>query len=174
MNELILIKPSITLKSEIVEFRQEFINFKEKNINGTSGLIRYENIDEWLEMIIGIETEKLSKQNVNATTFFSMDINSNKIIGSIQLRHWLSPELEIHGGHIGYCVRPSQRGAGYGKRQLRLALTQAREKSMSKVLLTCYKDNEKSRRTIESCGGILERELIYENKLQLNYWINLL
>lgn len=173
MSELILSKPSINLKNEIVEYRKEFIEYEEGNINGTSGLIRYEDVDEWLEMIIGIEKEHLSNQNVNASTFFTIDTYRNKIIGSIQLRHSLTPALEFHGGHIGYGVRPTERGKGFGKSQLLLGLNQARAMKMTRVLLTCNKENEKSRRTIESCGGTLESESEYEGKIQLNYWINL-
>lgn len=33
--------------------------------------------------------------------------------------------LEL-GGHIGYGIRPSERGKGYGKQQLALALLEAK------------------------------------------------
>ncbi|WP_323791491.1 GNAT family N-acetyltransferase [Nocardioides sp.] len=65
------------------------------------------------------------------------------------------------GGHIGYFVRPSRRGEGHAGRALGLALDHAADLGLRRVLLTCDRDNEASRRTIESAGGDLEdvREL---------------
>ena len=42
---------------------------------------------------------------------------------------------------------------------------------LDKILITCNKNNTASRRTIESCGGILENEVIEETRTTLRYWI---
>lgn len=173
MKNLKLVRPSRSIEEEVVAFRQEYLDFNERNINGTAGLIRYEHYEEWLDMILSLEKDKVSKQNVHASTYFSVDPQTDSIVGSIQLRHALSPELEVHGGHIGYSIRPTKRGKGFGKQQLMLALALAEAMNMPKVLLTCYKSNEKSSKTIESCGGVLISETIYQDQQQLNYWIHL-
>ena len=36
------------------------------------------------------------------------------------------------GGHIGYSIRPSARGKGYAKEQLRLGLLEAKAKNIKK------------------------------------------
>ncbi|MFZ5354856.1 MAG: GNAT family N-acetyltransferase [Bacillota bacterium] len=172
MNDLILKKPSKALADLIWEYRQEYFRHGETNINGSCGIASYDNFNEWLEVALSIEKDKL-RNNVHASTFFSMRKSDNKIIGSIQLRHSLTPELEQHGGHIGYGIRPSERKKGYGKQQLSLVLDVARQMGILKVLITCDKENIASAKTAISCGGRLAGENIYDNKPQLIYWIDL-
>jgi predicted acetyltransferase len=172
INELILIRPSYELKEAIWEFRQEYFDFGEPHINGTCGMTNFDNFEEWLELVLSIEKDKL-RNGVHASTFFSVRKTDNKIIGSVQLRHFLTPELENHGGHIGYGIRPSERRKGYGKQQLLLALDEASKLNIPKVMITCYKDNFRSAKTAISCGGKLTCENIYEGKAQQIYWIEL-
>jgi predicted acetyltransferase len=171
-NELILIRPSLQLIDPIWEYRQEYFDFEETHINGGCGIAHFDNFDEWLELVLSIEKDKL-RNGVHASTFFSVRKSDNKIIGSIQLRHFLTPELENHGGHIGYGIRPSERRNGYGKQQLLLALDEASKLIIPKIMITCDKDNIPSAKTAISCGGILTRENIYEGKSQQIYWIDL-
>jgi predicted acetyltransferase len=171
-NDLFIIKPSKKLEKEIWEYRQEYFDFGETGINGSCGLAHYDNFDEWLELVLSIEKDKL-RNNVHASTFFSIRKTDNKIIGSIQLRHSLTPDLEKHGGHIGYGIRPSERRKGYGKQQLLLILDIARNMKVSKVMISCDKDNIPSSKTALSCGGVLTYENIYEGKEQHIYWIDL-
>lgn len=77
-------------------------------------------------------------------------------VGYGKLRHCLNDKLLEHGGHIGYVIRPSERGKGYGKLLLLELLGKAKEKQISEVLLTCDEDNTASRRIIESNGGRLK------------------
>ncbi|WP_208919150.1 GNAT family N-acetyltransferase [Paenibacillus uliginis] len=73
----------------------------------------------------------------------------------------------IHGGHIGFVIRPSERSKGYGKLLLKELLDKAKEKQISEVLLTCDEDNAASRRIIESNGGRLKD--IHDGSCK--YWI---
>ena len=123
--------------------------------------------------MLAIEKDKLSRHSVHASTFFSVRQFDNKIIGSIQLRHTLTPALEQHGGHIGYGIRPSERGKGYGKAQLKLVLELARNMQIPRVMITCDQDNIPSNRTALSCGGVLTTENLHEGKIQCIYWIEL-
>jgi len=65
LDELILVKPSKILKEKIMEYKQEYLNFEETNINGSCGLARYNDLDEWLEIVLSIEKDKL-RNNVRA------------------------------------------------------------------------------------------------------------
>lgn len=171
-NDLFIIRPSKDLEKEIWEYRQEYFDFGETGINGSCGLARYDNFDEWLELVLSIEKDKL-RNNVHASTFFSIRKTDNKIIGSVQLRHFLTPDLEKHGGHIGYGIRPSERRKSYGKQQLLLAFDVARNMKIPKVMILCDKDNIPSNKTALSCGGVLTCENIYKGKEQQIYWIDL-
>ncbi|GIP31682.1 GNAT family N-acetyltransferase [Paenibacillus sp. J2TS4] len=72
-----------------------------------------------------------------------------------KLRHYLNEKLLEYGGHIGYIVRPCERGKGFGTLFLQKLLEAAKAKQISEVLLTCDEDNVRSRRVIESNNGQL-------------------
>lgn len=96
-----------------------------------------------------------------------------KIVGVIQIRHYFNAYLEKYGGHIGYSTAPSERRKGYAEMMLKMALPKCRELGMDKVLITCMKDNEGSRRTILKNGGIYE-STVYEPNSGIyleRYWI---
>ncbi|MCC7441108.1 MAG: GNAT family N-acetyltransferase [Bdellovibrionales bacterium] len=81
-------------------------------------------------------------------------------VGRLSIRHRLNPWLEKVGGHIGYVTVPSHRRRGYATEMLRQSLPFARALGITRALLTCDDDNQGSIRTIERCGGVLER--LYE------------
>jgi predicted acetyltransferase len=170
-NNLFLIRPSKDLEKEILQYKQGYFDFGETNVNGSCGLAHYDNFDEWLNLVLSIEKDKL-RNNMHTSTFFSIRKEDNKIIGSVKLHHFLTPDLE-NGGHIAYGIRPSERKKGYGKQQLLLVLEAARHIKMPKVMITCDKDNIASAKTALSCGGILTRESIYEGAVREHYCIDL-
>lgn len=171
--DLILVKPSKELEQSIREYCQEYFDFGEKHINGSSGIVHYNDFDEWLDVVLSIEKEKLSRDGIHASTFLSVRQSDNKIIGTIQLRHSLTKELEKHGGHIGYGIRPTERNKGYGREQLSLVLDVAKELNLGKVMITCDKDNLASSRTAISCGGKLTCEYSYNEQIEQIYWIDI-
>ncbi|MGX4584947.1 GNAT family N-acetyltransferase [Paenibacillus chitinolyticus] len=77
-------------------------------------------------------------------------------VGYGKMRHALNGQLKKRGGHIGYVIRPTERGKGYAKLLLQLLLREAAVKGIREALLTCNEDNAPSRRVIESCGGVLQ------------------
>ena len=111
-----------------------------------------------------------------ATQFLSIRESDGKLVGMIQIRHYFNDYLEKFGGHIGYSVRPGERRKGFGKAQLRLALGFCKETlGLGKVLISCYDDNEASRRTNLSQGGVYEgtsREPDSGKDLE-RYWVTL-
>jgi len=77
-------------------------------------------------------------------------------IGEASVRHQLNASLLREGGHIGYGIRPSRRGRGYGRRILALALVECRRLGIERALVTCLESNIASARIIEANGGVLE------------------
>lgn len=120
-----------------------------------------------------IVSKQTSRDGVHASTFFFIRQSDHRIIGSIQLRHSLTPELEQHGGHIGYAIRPSERGKGYGSAQLLLVLEEAKALWIPRVMIFRDQTNTASKKTIQSCGGVLARVDEYQGIPQAIYWINL-
>ncbi len=101
-------------------------------------------------------------------------VEGNTYIGRVSVRHALNENQLPIGGHIGYDIRPSERGKGYGRQILKLALPKAREIGLKEVLLTCDSNNTASRKIIEANGGILAGE--YKTDIQempvCHYWID--
>lgn len=79
----------------------------------------------------------------------------DEYIGTGNIRHWLLPHLMLYGGHIGYSIRKSRRGQGFGGLLLGLLLHKARERGLPTALIMCDSDNIASRRIIEKNGGQL-------------------
>ncbi|WP_339270439.1 GNAT family N-acetyltransferase [Paenibacillus sp. FSL R5-0470] len=90
-------------------------------------------------------------------------------VGVGKLRHSLNDQLRKSGGHIGYSIRPSERGKGFGKIFLAELLKKAADLEIDKVMLTCEPNNVSSRKVIEANRGILSG--IEDGKC--NYWISL-
>jgi predicted acetyltransferase len=97
------------------------------------------------------------------------------IVATSTLRHRLTPELLIEGGHIGYGTRPSQRRQGHGRAVCALTLRKARERGLARVLITCNTENTASARIILACGGRFEGESPSPRtgKPVSRYWIEL-
>jgi len=96
------------------------------------------------------------------------------ILGELNMRDRLTPALEDYGGHIGYRICPSQRGKGHGTRMLALALSEARNLGLAKVLLTCDPENRASVRVIERNGGrFTSQSMAYTGRMTARYWIEL-
>jgi predicted acetyltransferase len=89
-------------------------------------------------------------------------------LGTVMIRHRLTPELTRHGGHIGYHVAPRHRRQGHATAMLAAAISHCRGAlGITRVLVTCDQSNVASRRVIEINGGALENIVDGECR----YWI---
>ena len=106
-------------------------------------------------------------------------VEGDRFIGEIGIRHRLTPALEKFGGNIGYEIRWSESGKGYGTGMLAMALPCcAQIPGLNKVLLTCDDANTASIRIIEKNGGVLQDKVLnYLDRGQVltrRYWIDLI
>ena len=76
----------------------------------------------------------------------------------INIRLVLNETLKKFGGHIGYGIRPSERGKGYNKINLYLGLKVCDEYGIDTILMDADLNNPASWKTMESLGGIRIRE----------------
>ncbi len=101
-------------------------------------------------------------------------IDDSRILGDVRFRHTLNEQLKRDGGHIGYCVRPTERNNGLATILLKFALDHARALDNEKVLLTCSKGNLASIRVIEKNGGIFaDQAILDDGSVNNRYWIDL-
>jgi predicted acetyltransferase len=94
-------------------------------------------------------------------------VEAAEYLGTLQIRHSLTPELRRIGGHIGYDVRPSARGRGHATRMLALGLPIAHDLGIDPALVTCDVSNVASRKVIAANGGRLDSEDAEKRR----YWI---
>ncbi|TFG47244.1 MAG: GNAT family N-acetyltransferase, partial [Candidatus Brocadiia bacterium] len=102
-------------------------------------------------------------------------ICEDRIVGTCNLRHELNDFLKNFGGHVGYSIRPTERGKGYGNLILGLSLEKARDLGIKRVLVTCDDNNIASARVIENNGGKLADKIKKDDTevLLRRYWIDL-
>lgn len=175
MSDFRLIYPCKEHENEAHEYIKELVEYKSE-INGTGGLQRYDNYDEWLLKVKGdLDISNILDGRVPASTYFFIRTSDNKIIGMINIRHKLNEFLLNEGGHIGYSVRPTERNKGYATLMLGLGLQKCRELNLNKVLITCNKTNIASAKVIQNNNGILENEVFSQTFSEIiqRYWINL-
>jgi predicted acetyltransferase len=106
---------------------------------------------------------------------FLLGVVEGTIVGRLSLRHALNDMLRKIGGHIGFGVLPAHRRRGYASEMLRQALLLARERGLTRVLVTCDDDNLGSRTVIERCGGVLDAIVPAHDEFPSirQYWIEI-
>ncbi|ELC8442942.1 GNAT family N-acetyltransferase [Clostridium perfringens] len=173
MDKIKLISPKLNLKNQIEEYKKEFL-LNGDSMDGCAGLGNIESFEEWMEILKDNSNINTVREGfVPSSTYLAVRESDNRIVGMIDIRHFLNEYLEQFGGHIGYSVRKSERKKGYAKEMLSLALNKCRELNINRVLLTCSKDNIPSIKTILSQNGVLENEILKEDRITCRYWIDL-
>lgn len=178
MEKFFLERPSMERKNEIIEYINEFVEYK-SDINGTGSLdkiLEGYTFEETLERCLNMENKEYA-ESVNrcqGKTFLLIRENDNKIIGTINVRWNLNAEMLKFGGNIGYGIRPTERRKGYNKINLYLGMIEAKKVGLEKVMLDCGVDNIGSDKTLKAFGGKLERtEVDPSDGILTNvYWFN--
>ncbi|HDR7620704.1 TPA: GNAT family N-acetyltransferase [Bacillus mycoides] len=168
-----LLKPTYEYSEQIMEYRQAFLHSGEEP-HGSCSLQNFDSIGEWFEKVSTQEEGKnLPSNRVPSSQFVSVE--NGKIIGFVNIRHRLNPELLWESGHIGYSVHPNKRHQGYATEQLQLSLAEAQKFGLKKVLITCDKANVGSAKTIQKVGGVLENEVVSSNSGEIvqRYWVEI-
>ena len=153
MGELRLVPPSPEYAEQIREYRTEFpsermrVTYDPERIPGLDYLENYKEIYDWLSFCDSMKDR--------ITWYMSVRSGDGKIVGFSCLRHKLEYDDDDaeFASHIGYSIRPSERGKGYAKEQLRLVLEKAWEMGIDPVRIVCRDTNAASIRTILADGG---------------------
>ena len=173
MGEVMLVRPNETMLAEIAAYREAMLAAG-SSLDGTSGLVNYDDPAAWLAHVRVMESEETCPAHlVTSTLYVAIRAGEQRIVGMIDLRHRLNEFLTECGGHIGYSVRPDERRKGYASQMLAMALEKAKARGLARVLVTCDDDNIASARTIERNGGIWENTIQKDGEAIRRYWINI-
>ncbi|MBD1371834.1 GNAT family N-acetyltransferase [Hazenella sp. IB182357] len=168
-----LVKPTVSMKEAYVSFYEEWKQSGEEMI---PSVIQKDPsaFEKMVQALHDAEAGRnLAAGRVPASTYWLVTASA-KVVGAVNIRHRLTPYLYHRGGHIGYGIRPTERGKGYAKRLLALSLEQAKLWGIKRVLVTCDEQNIPSRRTILANGGIPDRNFIEENgNVVQRFWVDL-
>ncbi len=161
-------RPTLADKETILNMMAEFEQIQSAHDGGFWDAVNFD-YEEWLETNLNKEMGiKLPENRVPSIQFVLFD-KSDHALGFLSLRLRLNEGLLNHAGHIGYSIRPSERGKGYAKESLQQGLQIAKEKNIKRALVTCSTENPASRAVILANGGKLED---VRNGTE-RYWIEL-
>lgn len=157
MQEIRLITPTPELSSQAAAFKAEFYAAGERTIPGSYKLDNDKyTYTAWLHILEQNRSKATANPKFGTSETYFAAAGNGTLVGILNLRHTLTAFYE-NSGHIGYSVRPSQRGKGYAPAMLSAALKLAKQAGMPSLLAVCRADNLPSRNTILHCGGQLQR-----------------
>ena len=122
-----LVKLSEQYKGYLEEMMEEWSNAGEKIVPSAIGKNDYHNFDYYLA---NLEITKEIDGKVPDTTLFCLDEDRNIFVGAVNIRHYLTKEMLVNGGHIGDGIRPSERRKGYATAMIGLALKEAKKQGI--------------------------------------------
>ena len=165
-----LVKLSYEYKQQLFDMMEQWLLVEQ---DFSPYMIRRNDYHDFDYYLANLEIKKEQEGRVPDSTFFCLDTDRNIFVGAINIRHYLNEELLYTGGHIGDGIRPGERRKGYATAMIGLGLEECRKLGITKVLMTCDKDNIGSARSIMNNGGVLENEVMEDGVLEQRYWITL-
>ena len=145
---------------ETYEMLQEILENDNGFHNSVNGMT-YSRFRVWLETEYARDNGKLENWMVPQSSYWLM--NGGIPVGYGRIRHYLNDHLRETSGHIGYAIRESERGKGYGNEILRLLLNECAQLGITEVQVGANKDNALSNKVILSNGGILFEQSVSKN-----------
>ena len=171
--------PTLDRKQDVLDYLEENVKYGSdpSGIGSMYMCLDGSTYEEWLlELERREDIEYVNKINrCLSKTFFVIRISDNRIVGMINVRYNIAKEKLGNGfSHIGYGIRPTERGKGYAKMALYLGLIEEQKRGEDRVLIVCAIDNIGSNKTIQALGGKLEEtKLDLSDNIMTNYyWIN--
>ena len=152
---LYLKKLTLSDDKGVYEMLQEILkndNGFHNNVNGMT----YEEFRLWLTKEYARDNGELEEWMVPQSSYWLM--NDDLPIGYGRIRHSLNDNLYETSGHIGYAIRKTERGKGYGNQILKLLLDECAYLGISEIQVAANAENILSNKVILSNNGILFRQ----------------
>ncbi len=169
--KLKLVKLTKEYRTLLLDMMDEWSLSGEKIIPYAIRKTDWHDFDAYLNSLEAAPDEAEKLNLVPDSTYFCLNEDEGRLVGAVNIRHYLNEHLLLDGGHIGDGVRPSARRRGVGTAMVGLVLEKCRELGIMQVLMVCDKDNIASAKTIVKNGGVLENEVMVDGKIVKRYWI---
>lgn len=140
---------------EIYNMLQE-IDANDNGFHNKAYGITFDDYKKWIKKEYAVDNGELENWMVPQTSFWMYD--NDEPIGYGRIRHYLNENLEKTSGHIGYAIRKSKRGQGYGNKILKLLIEKCEALKITKIQISANKDNVLSNKVILRNGGIFFKE----------------
>lgn len=117
--------------------------------------VELDNFEGWKERAIGLyemleSGEGLPAEIPRMITYWCVE--NADFVGEVQIRPYLSADEAKAIGHIGYAVRYSMWGKGFGTKLLQFAVDKLHEYSVSPIYIACHIDNISSNKVSRKVG----------------------
>ena len=150
--------PGISRKEDAIDYIRELLEYGSE-INGAGRLHRFlDDYEGWLKKLDLDYIQVPNEERVPARTYFLVRESDSRIVGMINIRLALNERLSHYGGHIGYSIRPTERGKGYNNINLYLGLKVCRKYGIERIFMDADLENPASWKTMEAFGGVRIRE----------------
>jgi predicted acetyltransferase len=116
----------------------------------------YNEFQQWLAKEHARDSGNLEDWMVPQSSYWLME--DEFPIGYGRIRHHLNDKLRESSGHIGYAIRKTERGNGYGNKILKLLLAECAQLGLAEVQVCANSDNLLSNKVIIANGGLLIRQ----------------
>lgn len=178
MEKFYLEIPSLKRKEAIITYLNEFVLYN-SDINGSGFLdkiLEGYSFEECLDKCLNMQYQEYAKKlnRLQSKTFLLIRKNDNKLIGMLNIRWNIPPNIQEFVGNIGYGIRPTERKKGYNKINLYLGLIEIQKLGLKKIYLDCEDNNIASYKTMEALNAKLLSTKIdpYDNLLTRIYSID--
>ena len=178
MEKFYLEVPSLKRKEAIIAYLNEFVLYN-SDINGSGFLdkiLEGYSFEECLDKCLNMQYQEYAKKlnRLQSKTFLLIRKNDNKLIGMLNIRWNIPPNIQEFVGNIGYGIRPTERKKGYNKINLYLGLIEIQKLGLKKIYLDCEDNNIASYKTMEALNAKLLSTKIdpYDNLLTRIYSID--
>lgn len=169
-DELIFAEPSMEYADEIAAYRQEMLDAK-SSFDGCFSLKRMSDPQAFISdcMNWANPRRKADEQGAWGNVILVLRKSDRKMVGCMQVHNVLTQRMKDYTGHVGYSVRPSERGKGYAKRMLAKAIDFLGTFGFEEIFVSCIPENEASKTVILANGGeFIEKVFMDCDQVYLN------
>lgn len=162
MGTIKLVEPNMIDINDINQFIDNE-NIKNSNIFDYQ-LLSIDNYSEWLSIV---NNPKLQiKKFYNIFNFYlAKRIEDDTLVGFVLIKRNLDLNNIIPDSQIKYFISNNERHKGYGSQILNQAINTAKKLKLDQVIISLPKDNIASNKLIVDRGGILNKQISFNNQL---------